>query len=285
MVIRIKLRSILFVVLPAVCAAVLCLLASVRADRTPSAPAGGEAVPLPIFLYHVISPKQTYQYGITPDEFESDLIYLSQNGYSTITMTQLIDSVDSGRSLPPKPVVLSFDDGYYNNYVYAFPLLKKYRARMVLSIIGKSTDDFSSRPSDNLSYAHVTWAQIGEMLDSGLVEVQNHTYNLHEINGGRTGCMRKPGESLERYEKVITEDVGKLQKEIAERTGFTPNTFTYPYGKSSESTDGILKKLGFRATLSCDYGVNLIGRDPDGLFGLRRIERTHGRSIKSILNQ
>lgn len=284
MVIRIKPRHVICAVLPAVCAAALLLFAPAPADRPAAAPAGGEAVPLPIFLYHIISPKKTYQYGITPDEFESDLAFLSQNGYSTITMTQLIDSVDSGGSLPPKPVILSFDDGYYNNYVYAFPLLKKYRASMVLSIIGKSTDDFSSRPSDSLSYAHVTWAQIDEMLDSGLVEVQNHTYNLHEISGGRTGCMRKPGESPERYEKVVADDVGRLQKEIAERTGFTPNTFAYPYGKSSESTDDILKKLGFRATLSCDYGVNLIGGDPDGLFGLRRIERTHGRSVESVLH-
>lgn len=284
MVIRIKPRHVICAVLPAVCAAALLLFAPAPADRPAAAPVGGEAVPLPIFLYHIISPKKTYQYGITPDEFESDLAFLSRNGYSTITMTQLIDSVDSGGSLPPKPAILSFDDGYYNNYVYAFPLLKKYRARMVLSIIGKSTDDFSSRPSDSLSYAHVTWAQIDEMLDSGPVEVQNHTYNLHEISGGRTGCMRKPGESPERYEKVVADDVGRLQKEIAERTGFTPNTFAYPYGKSSESTDDILKKLGFRATLSCDYGVNLIGGDPDGLFGLRRIERTHGWSVESVLH-
>lgn len=284
MVIRVKFRYVFIVVL------VCCIAAFYRSSRqTPArpvlAPTEDRAVSLPIFLYHMISPAKTYKYGITPDEFENDLIYLSRSGYTAITMTRLIDSVDSGAPLPSKPVILSFDDGYYNNYAYAYPLLKKYHVKMVLSIIGKRTDDFSAHPSKNMSYAHVTWAQINEMLDSGLVEVQNHTYNLHEINGGRTGCMQKPGETQAQYEITIRNDVGKLQDEIAEMTGFTPNTFVYPYGKSSKNTDEILKRLGFQATLSCDGGINLITGDPDQLFGLRRIERTHEQSVEHILKE
>ena len=285
MVVKIKLRRIVTVICLIVCAATLFLWKTLSAGRFLTEQAGGEPMRLPIFLYHIISPNRSYKFGITPDEFESDLIYLSRNGYTTITMTQLIDHVDSGKALPDKPVILSFDDGYYNNYVYAFPLLKKYRAKMVLSVIGKSTDDFSSEPSNNLSYAHVTWTQLNEMISSGLVEVQNHTYNLHESIAGRTGCMQKPGESREQYEKVLTNDIGKLQQEITERTGCSPNTFVYPYGKFSRSTDSILKSLGFRATLSCNYGINLITMDPDNLFGLCRIERTHKQSVESTLNR
>lgn len=247
-------------------------------------PTGGVAVCLPILLYHNINPKIS-RYGITPDEFESDLKFLSQNGYTAITMTQLIGFVYCGEELPAKPVILSFDDGYYNNYVYAFPLLKKYHTKMVFSIIGKRTDDFSQKPSNNLSYAHVTWAELNEMIASGLVEVQNHTYNLHEISGGRTGCMQKPGETLVHYEKVLTDDIGRLQNEITSNTGCSPNTFVYPYGKLTENTDSILKKMGFQATLTCDYGINLISGDPDGLFGLHRVERVHGQSLKNILDK
>lgn len=285
MVVRLKLRGIALLVLPMICVLSLLWCSPLPAERSTASPAGGDSVSLPIFLYHIISPKGSYQFGITPSELENDLIYLSKNGYTTITMTQLIDYVDTGKSLPRKPVILSFDDGYYNNYVYAFPLLKKYHAKMVFSIIGKSTDDFSMHPSDNLSYAHVTWDQLNEMTGSGLVEVQNHTYNLHESRKGRTGCTQKQGESKAQYEKILTDDVGKLQNEIAEKTGFVPNTFVYPYGKSSENTDGILKKMGFRATLSCDYGINLISRDADGLFDLRRIERTRSNSVQSVLTK
>lgn len=283
MVIQIRLRHFL-ILLSVSILALLFFCSPVSARHSQAQKDIDGPVSLPIFLYHIISPR-TYQFGITPAEFESDLNYLSKNGYHTITMTQLINFVDSDEKLPLKPVILSFDDGYYNNYVYAFPLLKKYHAKIVLSIIGKSTDDFSEYPSCNLSYAHVTWDQLNDMLCSGLVEVQNHTYHLHETSKGRTGCMQRPGESKEQYEKVLTNDVEKLQKEITEMTGSTPNTFTYPYGKSSEDTDEILKKLGFLATLSCDYGINLINKSPDELFGLRRIERTRSNSIRKVLSK
>lgn len=284
MVIRIKFRYVFIIIL------VCCITVfSLFGFHTPARPALGAAedrsIPLPIFLYHIISPARGYKFGITPDEFENDLMYLSRNGYTTITMTQLIDYVDSGKALPQKPVILSFDDGYYNNYAYAYPLLKKYHAKMVLAVIGKSTDDFSTHPSNNMVYAHVTWVQINEMLGSGLVEVQNHTYNLHEISGGRTGCMQKPGETQAQYKKIIENDVGTLQNEITEKTGFTPNTFVYPYGKSSKNTDEILKDLGFKATLCCSDGINLITRAPGRLFGLRRIERTHEQSVEHVLQK
>lgn len=283
MVIRIKFRNIAAVLLCCVLVLGLCALRS--GSRPVVKPAEDPPVSLPIFLYHMISPKQRYQYGITTKEFESDLVYLSQKGYTTITMTELIDFVENGGTLPQKPVILSFDDGYYNNYVYAYPLLQKYRAKMVFSVIGKSTDDFSANPSTNLSYAHVTWTQLNEMLASGLVEVQNHTYNLHETSAGRTGCMQKAGETQPHYKKILTEDIGKLQNKIAEQTGFTPNTFVYPYGKFSESTDEILKELGFKATLSCKYGINSVTADPGKLFGLLRIERTHGLSVEDVLKK
>ena len=284
MVIRIRFRYVFILVLVC-CVAVFYLCGSQIPGRSALVSTEDRPVSLPIFLYHMIGPAKAYQFGITPDEFENDLIYLSKNGYTSITMTQLINHVDSGTPLPSKPVILSFDDGYYNNYAYAYPLLKKYHAKMVLAIIGKSTDDFSAYPSNNMSYAHVTWTQINEMLDSGFVEVQNHTYNLHEISGGRTGCMQKPGETQAQYEKIMKNDVGKLQNEMTEMTGFTPNTFVYPYGRSSKNTDGVLKGLGFKATLSCSDGINLITGDPNQLFGLHRIERTHEQSVEHILKK
>lgn len=238
---------------------------------------------LPIIMYHEV---KTYKAGkdvITPYEFESDLKYLKENNYTTITMTQLIDYVYNNTDLPQNPIILSFDDGYLNNYKYVLPLLKKYDMKIVFSIIGKNTDDFTRIPDENLDYSHVTWDQLKEMQSSGYVEIQNHTYNLHSTNKGRTGCMQRSGESFTQYEQVLTDDIGKFQEEIFLMTGVTPNTFTYPYGKSSKNTDLVLKKLGFKASLSCKYGVNRITKNPDELFGLKRICRSHGKSIKKFL--
>ena len=139
-----------------------------------------EAVYVPIISYHEVKAFGLGKDVISPWEFESDLKYLAENSYTTITMSQLIDYVMGGTSLPDKPIILTFDDGYLNNYVYVLPLLKKYNMNIVFSVIGINIDDFTRVPDDNIDYSHVTWDQLNEMIDSGFVEVQNHTYNMHK---------------------------------------------------------------------------------------------------------
>lgn len=244
---------------------------------------GDNPIYLPIIMYHEI---KTFKLGkdvISPYEFESDLKYLQANNYNTITLTQLIEYVYSDGTLPVNPIILTFDDGYLNNYKYALPLIKKYNMKIVLSIIGKNTDDFTRIPDNNIDYSHLTWDQLNEMIASGLVEVQNHTYNLHNYGKGRKGCLQCSNESFEEYEQVLIKDIGKLQSEIFSYTGNLPNTFTYPFGKSSENTEIVIRKLGFQATLSCDYGINLITKDPETLFGLKRICRSHGDTMENII--
>lgn len=238
---------------------------------------------LPIILYHEV---KTFKNGgnvISPYELESDLKFLKKNGYATITMNDLIRYVYDGRPLPEKPIILSFDDGYLNNYTYALPLLKKYGMCAVLSLIGKNTDDFTEIPDDNLDYSHVTWSQASEMLASGCFEIQNHTYNLHTISSKRYGCAKNTGESEEHYEKALTDDLTLCQKEIIEKLGVTPTTFTYPYGKVSDASLPIIKKLGFKASLSCRYGINIITRDPESLYLLKRVSRYHNSPLQKTL--
>lgn len=98
---------------------------------------------VPIMMYHQVKNEGFGKDVISPYEFESDLKFLSENNYNTITMTDLIAYVYDGIDLPLNSIILSFDDGYLTTYKYVFPLLKKYNMKIVLSIIGKSTDDFS----------------------------------------------------------------------------------------------------------------------------------------------
>ncbi len=235
-------------------------------------------VRLPIIMYHEVKTCNTGKDVILPSEFEKDLKYLLEYKFETITMKDLIDYVYDSAPLPQNPIILTFDDGYLNNYRYVFPLLKKYKMKIVFSIIGKNTDDFTNIPDDNLDYSHVTWAQLHEMVSSGYVEVQNHTYNMHKTSK-RFGCSIKPGESDPDYEKALKGDIERLQALIKLSTGAEPTAFAYPYGKYCEKTDEILKKMGFKATLSCRYGINLISMNPDDLWGLKRLCRSH-RSLR-----
>ncbi len=243
-----------------------------------------DGIRVPIIMYHSILKKsnQIGKYVITPTEFENDLIYLKKQGYSTINMTELIDYVYNNAELPPKPVIITFDDGNLNNYIYGKPLLEKYEMKAVISIVGKYSEQFSStiastsNPTNNPDYAYASWDQVKEMSDSGYFEIQNHTYNLHS-NRKRNGIKRIKGEPLEDYSNILTSDISMLQDKLAEVTGIRPNTFAYPFGSISKESKDILKKLGFKATLSCAEGVNIINKNKkDVLFRLKRNNRPHG---------
>jgi peptidoglycan/xylan/chitin deacetylase (PgdA/CDA1 family) len=244
-----------------------------------------DGVVLPIVMYHEVKRSNLHRLAISPYEFESDLKYLIKEGYTAVVMSDLINYVYNDMPLPPKPIVITFDDGYLNNYAYAYPLLKKYNMSAVMSIIGKDTDDFTDTKCDNLDYSHLNWDQVIELLNSGCFEIQNHTYNLHSQTSKRIGCKRNPGESLTHYAEVLRNDLVILQKEMEEKTGVLPNTFTYPYGNVSEESKPIIKEIGFTASLSCKYGINIITKDPDKLYCLKRISRYHDVTLKKTLDE
>lgn len=244
---------------------------------------GAEPIYLPVIMYHDIKKSSAGKDIINPSEFQSDLKYLKEHNYTSVTMKDVIDYVYEDKPLPENPIMLTFDDGYLTTYRYAYPLLQEYNTRIVLSIIGKSTDDFTRVGDDHLQYAHLTWPLLNEMMESGLVELQNHTYNLHTTRAGRVGCKQKRGESISAYEAVLSEDVMKLQKEVAEMTGTAPTTFTIPYGEYNENTIEIIRKLGFQAALTCDYGINKITKEKETLFYLKRVCRSHNYPIGELL--
>ncbi|PKM62406.1 MAG: polysaccharide deacetylase [Firmicutes bacterium HGW-Firmicutes-21] len=242
-----------------------------------------DTVYIPIIMYHHVRNNSPGKNSITPKEFESDLKYLKKNNYNTITMTQLIDYVYNDISLPENPIIISFDDGYLNTYKNAYPLLMEYDMKIVLSIIGKVTDDFTLTISNNINTSHMNWNHLNEMINSGHVEVQNHTYNLHSTRSDRYGCAQKENEAFAIYRDVLAEDINKLQNQLMANSGVTPNTFTYPYGRFNDNTVIIIKELGFKASLSVLYGLNKITKDKECLYDLKRICRSHGVPIEKLL--
>ena len=245
----------------------LGVIAAVQADAEAKVE---DRIDLPIIMYHGLlkEEKRQGQFIISPNLFEQDLRYLQENGYTTVVIADLIAYVQDGKPLPEKPVMLTFDDGYYNNYLYAFPLLKQYNCKMVLSPIGRYTDEYTQNKD-----AHCSWDAVREMMASGLVEFQNHSYNLHSIDSGRKGAKKKAVESLVDYRTLLVEDVMKMQTRMREETGYTPTAFVYPFGAVSSESLPILKELGFQATLICESHINAITRDPECLYGLGRYRR------------
>lgn len=246
-----------------------------------------DGVKLPIIMYHSIinDSRRWGTYVLSPAELENDLKYIQANGYTTVTVQDLLDYVYEGKRLPEKPIMLTFDDGYYNNYLYAFPLLQKYNMKAVISIIGTYTDKYSLTVYNNQFYSHVTWNQVNEMVHSGNIEIQNHSYNLHIINSSRTASMRAKGETIQHYETVLVADTIRLQSLIGNYTGHMPSTYTYPYGLVSKESTAILKEIGFKSSLICGVGVNTISNDPNCLYLLKRNLRPHGKPVSAILEK
>ena len=244
-----------------------------------------EKVYVPIIMYHMISSDvHISSLAVTPQQLESDLKYLSEKGYHAVFMSDIIDFVYDNKPLPENPIVLTFDDGYYNNYLYAMPLLEKYDMKMVLSIIGESADEWSAAnwPA-NKRYGHLTWAQICEMVKTGRVELANHTYDMHK-DGPRVGAAKKRGEDVESYKKALSKDLLTFQAQIKSKCGKAPECFTYPFGNKSDVSDEVLKELGFKATLSCWGGVNnVVSGDKNCLYSMKRCNRTADRPVSSIL--
>lgn len=238
-----------------------------------------EDVRIPIIMYHQVTtnPGLLGKYAITPDEFEADLIYLHDNNYRIVTITDLISYVYYGVELPKNPIVLTFDDGNYSDYRYVYPLLIKYSARAVISVIGSNTDQYTLENRQDIHYPNLTWYQINEMMLSGVIELQNHSYNLHGHGGGVSGAQKRSDESDVEYFARLKSDAAQLQNRALEKTGITPNTFTYPFGAYSPPSDEMLAQMGFYASLICEERINLLTvGNTSCLFGMGRSLRPHG---------
>ena len=247
-----------------------------------------DSVDIPILMYHSISKDASgeSEYTISQSRFEGDLKWLRDNGYTTIFPSQLAAYVKEGAMLPSKPVIISFDDGFANNYLYAYPLLQKYNMKAVIALIGIESDLSSGDIYRNPEYSNLTWGEVALLSQSGLIEFASHTYDLHSISGGRKGADKKPGESAADYRQVLTSDLIKNQALIESAAGRTPLTFAWPFGAypPDRSGDPILKDVGFDVTFTSYQHTSTVNRgQPESLYGLGRYLRTPSFDINKII--
>ena len=245
------------------------------------------SVPLPILMYHSVLTDESLSgmYVITPKQLESDIIYLLSRGYNTVSVEQLAAYVERGEELPENPVMLTFDDGCYNNYSYVLPLLEKYEARAVFNIVGEFTDEYSQNGVVNPTYSYMRWTEIYRLYRDPHVEIGNHSYGFHYMVNGRKGAGRKWNEGKDAYKKLFYEDTKLVQDESESITGYKPTVYAYPFGEYTEESEEILHDMGFKASFSCTEGMNHITRDPECLFLLKRWNRPSGISSEEFFKE
>ncbi len=233
-----------------------------------------EAVTLPVLMYHSVCEGVPSEYVVTPEQLESDLQWLSQNGYKTVRAEEVIAYANSRGALPPKPVMLTFDDGYYNNLAYLLPLLEKYDMTAIVSVVGEYTDIDAAADPHVPTYSYLTWEDIRALADSGRVETGAHTYAMHSLYSGRKGCGKISSESEQDYRAALTEDIQLQRSGFTEHLGYAPTVFAYPFGNVSRESIPVLRENGYLMTLTCRELPNKITRDPNCLYGIGRFNRS-----------
>ena len=250
-----------------------------------------KTIPFTVIMYHNISPKPSLQgkYCVSVNEFEQDLKYLQDHGYNAVSMKEVTDFAYNGTPLPDKPVLITFDDGHEGFYIYAYPLLKKYGYKAVVNIVGSFAEQYTKLEAENApdahnpDYAYMTFKELDELNKSGIVEIGDHTYDMHKLNGTRRGCSKRSGESAENYRTVLSDDLTKAQKLLGYACGEEPYIFAYPYGIYSKETPEILRKAGFKAVFNCTEKINHISCDNiDWLFDICRYNRPSGISSNTF---
>lgn len=235
---------------------------------------GAETRPVLILMYHQFLNSRKSKYIVAPDVFRGDLRELKRHGYQSVRASELVDFVDGKGTLPKKPVLITFDDGHFSNYFYCSDILKEEGFTAVESVIGRfSANSTDTGTGGNPNYSHLTWEEIGKMHASGVFEIGNHSYDMHNYRP-RFGISQKAGESDDAYRASLQNDVSKLQSVLKEKSDVTPTVFAFPFGKYNTLAKETLADLGFRVMLTCNETVPVIEKgDPKSLWQLGRYNR------------
>lgn len=242
---------------------------------------------LPVIMYHSLLKEQRRwnDYVISPELLEQDIVYLKSLGYTFISMAEAVAFVKEDGILPEKPILLTLDDGYLNNYLYLPDILERQDARAVVSVVGEYSDVYTYQDDHNPTYAYMSWPDIKELSQNPRIEIGNHSYYFHHM-GARSGAMRKSGESKNEWLAALRSDTLSLQSALTSKCGVTPTIYTYPYGKISKGADEALAELGFSATLSCNEKISVLRRGDDStLLSIGRFNRPAKVDTQSFFNK
>ena len=223
-------------------------------------------------MYHGVLKSRQGEYIVSPSRLEEDLKNFRAAGYSFVLPCQVAAYAAGGGELPEKPLILSFDDGHYNNLYYALPLLEKYDACALFNVIGAFSEfSFTSGDDDNPNYSHLTWENLRELLKSGRAEIGNHSWAMHAYSP-RFGVGKLSSESESEYEKALFSDFSRLHERVRKECGYVMTSFAYPFGKYTKNAEQVLKNMGYTVTFSCNEGASRVKKgDKDSSRLLRRI--------------
>lgn len=253
------------------------------------------AVDLPILCYHALTedPASVGDYTLLATDFRKQMQQLARGGYQPISLSQMEDFVLRGVPLPKNPILLTFDDGYESNYSLAYPILQEFNFPATIFVIGASVGSKEFYKDTTFPMTpHFDFTQAAEMVGSGLISVQSHSFDLHqwaefepENAAVRGDMLPLAGEREEDYYAVITADFEQSRTAIESATGEKVTALAYPEGKYTRLTQVALSEAGVSTTFSTTSGRNtLLMGLPQSLMCLHRFSVLGSTSPGELAN-
>ncbi|VVN15258.1 Poly-beta-1,6-N-acetyl-D-glucosamine N-deacetylase [Pseudomonas fluorescens] len=245
--------------------------------------------------YHDVEDRDPDQavVAVRTERMIEQLAWLRENGYKPVTVDQIMAARKGGPELPAKAILLSFDDGYSSFYARVLPVLRAYNWHALLAPVGSWIDtplnqpvDFAGAPRARSDF--LTWDQVREISQSGLVEIAAHTDANHKgILANPQGNLQ-PAAATRRYDPLtkryeseadfqarIRTDVNNISEKIRKVTGKKPRVWVWPYGAADGTSLTVVGEQGYEMALTLDDGLDaldnlmssprfLVAADPDG---------------------
>ena len=205
---------------------------------------------VPIVTYHHVGVPSVVKYrlnAVTASSFEYQMSFLKRHGFQVISFDDFVKGIKAGHSFNRNTVVLQFDDGYEDNYIYAFPILKKYGFSATIFLV-----------SDNIGTpGFLTWDQIKEMEKYNIImgaHTRHHVY-LPRVDAARA-----------------QDEIAGSKKVIEDHLGHQIDYFAYPTGGFSEDTERLVQEAGYKAAVTTNRGKHYFDED---LYELKRIHMSN----------
>jgi peptidoglycan/xylan/chitin deacetylase (PgdA/CDA1 family) len=233
----------------------------------------GAGQKLPVLLYHHILPRDDFKSGnafvIAAEDFEAHMRYLHENGYTSVTLDGLRAFLYDKEPLPEKSVMITFDDGYYSNIQYAYPILKEYGFTAVIFLITEKAGD-KPFPAAKLSPGCLITKEYMDGTED-VFEYATHTHNMHNKSNGKS--------------KLADSSHDEIVKDIQESLTWVGNQYAlaYPHGQHNKTVIDAVKEAGIEIAFAITRGYVLQNSNPFTLHRFVVYQETSLSQIKAYM--
>ncbi len=227
--------------------------------------------PIPVLMYHHVNPHKGDTVTVTPDVFEGQMRHLRESGYRALTIDELVSYIAGETVLKQRAVVVTFDDGWLDNFIYAFPVMKRYNINACIFIVTDWVNNSATDASPSVTVpAHkeskslirkgrageviLGWDHIIAMQESGLMEFYAHTRS-------HARCTTLSAQEL-------LSEVGESKRAIENHLSKPCPYMCWPYGEYNDAALKAAREVGYKALFTTVHGVVNPGSDP---FAIKRI--------------